>query len=501
MYRKRDFDLRQNLPQNEQTLMQDLQLDTILNAMSDGDSFLFQVAKQALLTGLQEELETILYRQAVLKDCLRNYSIVKRIYDLTTELIEKKKEQWLGIFTHYPGSILSESIRFLNILIELFSRLRLIADDYSDQFESEGFTTFFAMIKAELTDEYFDHVKAHLKELEFNKGVLVSAELGAGNRGANYVLHSTPTGKLPWRWPDFLRKDDYTYHIDPSDLIGARALGELRDRVINPVAKVVAQSADHVSSFFNLLRTEIAFYLACVNLHVHLSDKGVPVCFPIPRPEGIHEYSCTGLRDVSFSLILDEVISNDLDADGKNLVIITGANQGGKSTFLRSIGMAQLMMQCGMFVVANSFRSNIFRGLFTHYRREEDVTMEHGKFEEELNRMSVIADAVTPNSLLLFNESFAATNEREGSAIAKQIIQALLETGAKIFFVTHLYEFAHGFWRDKLNEILFLRAERQKDGRRPFKISLGEPLQTSFGVDLYAKIFKNSDRIAGDDFN
>ena len=81
-----------------------------------------------------------------------------------------------------------------------------------------------------------------------------------------------------------------------------------------------------------------------------------------------------------------------MKAEDKDLVIITGANQGGKSTFLRSIGLAQLMMQCGMFVAAESFGSNICTCLFTHYKREEDPTMRSGKLDEELGRMSSIVD-------------------------------------------------------------------------------------------------------------
>ncbi len=115
--------------------------------------------------------------------------------------------------------------------------------------------------------------------------------------------------------------------------------------------------------------------------------------------------------------------------------------------------------------------------------------MKSGKFDEELSRMSDIVDHITPNSMLLFNESFGATNEREGSEIARQIVSALLETHIRIFFVTHLYEFACGFFATKMEEVLFLRAERQADGRRTFKLFEGEPLQTSYGKDLYNQIF------------
>ncbi len=181
---------------------------------------------------------------------------------------------------------------------------------------------------------------------------------------------------------------------------------------------------------------------------------------------------------------------NDANADNKPLVMITGANQGGKSTFLRSIGLAQLMMmQCGMFVPAESYSGSVCERLFTHYRREEDATMESGKLDEELARMSDIADNMARHSIVLFNESFAATNEREGSEIARQTIRALLDSGVRVFFVTHLFDLAHSLYLRETDAALFLRAERQADGQRTFRLFEGEPLPTSYGPDLYQRIF------------
>jgi DNA mismatch repair ATPase MutS len=183
------------------------------------------------------------------------------------------------------------------------------------------------------------------------------------------------------------------------------------------------------------------------------------------------------------------LVGNAADAAGKNLTIVTGANQGGKSSILRGIGLAQMMMQCGMFVGAEAFNAELCTALFTHYRREEDATMKSGKLDEELARMSEIVDRIAPNSMLLFNESFAATNEREGSEIAKQIVLAMLEKHIKIFFVTHLHEFARGIYDRKNEDALFLRAERVADGTRTFRLLEGEPLEASYGEDLYSQIF------------
>jgi DNA mismatch repair ATPase MutS len=150
------------------------------------------------------------------------------------------------------------------------------------------------------------------------------------------------------------------------------------------------------------------------------------------------------------------------------------------------------MMQSGMFAPAESFSANLCDRLFTHYKREEDVEMESGKLDEELNRMSDIVDQITPHSLLLLNESFAATNEREGSEIARQVISAVIEKGIKVFYVTHLYEFAQSIFEKQEECVLFLRAERQFEGTRTFKLVEGGPLRTSFGEDLYDRIFSGN---------
>jgi DNA mismatch repair ATPase MutS len=183
------------------------------------------------------------------------------------------------------------------------------------------------------------------------------------------------------------------------------------------------------------------------------------------------------------------VVGNDVDADGRRVLMVTGANRGGKSTFLRSLGQAQLMMQAGMFVAAHSFRAEAVAGIFTHFKRGEDVSMRGGKLDEELARMSAIVDQLRRGSLVLFNESFASTNEREGSEIARQIVTALLESGVKLVYVTHLFDLAQGLYRTHARDALFLRAQRLADGRRTFRLLPGEPAPTSHGEDLYQRIF------------
>jgi DNA mismatch repair ATPase MutS len=259
----------------------------------------------------------------------------------------------------------------------------------------------------------------------------------------------------------------------------------MTSRGINLVANAAAQSADHVTSFFTMLRAEVGFYMSCLNLHDRLTATEVPVSFPEPLTPLPSRFSCQDLRDASLALRADRVVGNDVNAGGRPLVIITGANSGGKSTFLRSVGIAQLMMQCGMFVIAGSLRASVSERVFTHFIREEDRELVSGRLDEELSRMSAIADHVSRHDLILFNESFAATNEREGSEIGRQIVRALLEDEARVFFVSHQFDFADSFQRQQPDTTLFLRAPRQPDGRRTYKLTPAEPLPTSYGQDIY----------------
>jgi DNA mismatch repair ATPase MutS len=468
---------------------QDLELETLWSAMAAGDEFLFEIAKRGLLSSLPDP-EAILYRQAVLRDCLAHPDTVRELYELAMEALENERK--VSDFWHGagPDRILSRSVQVLKLQVDVLKRLRKLANEHAGHFQSEGFTRFFAMLVEELADEYLETVEHHLQALEFNRGVIESAELAKGFKGARYVVRTPHEQSWRERLSFANRGQSYSFSIAPRDENGFKALDEIRAKGLNHVANALAQSADHVKSFFAMLRLELAFYLGCLNLRERLGEKGEPSCFPEPHPAGSLSLDGDRLYDVSLALHLpDRVVGNTLRADGKSLVMITGANQGGKSTFLRCLGLAQLMMQAGMFVGAESFRADVCAGVFTHYKREEDERMEGGKLDEELARMSEIADEISPRSILLCNESFASTNEREGSEIARQVVRAMLDKQIKVFFVTHMYDLAHGFHSQHLANALFLRAERTTDGTRTFKLVEREPLPTSYGEDSYRRIF------------
>jgi hypothetical protein len=495
LYPDRDVDWAAPLVWNEEALRQDLGIDTMLHVMAQNDPNILSSATKILLAPDNSNLAMIAYRQAMLKDCLANPAALRELYTVATEAADKVKSHYLGVLTRYPHWVLSDAIEQMSLFVGVLRRLRGIAESRGTAFTAPGWITFFGMLKRELDDSYLGRVNEALETLKLRGAMILSAELGAGNRAVHYRLHKPLSAIwMPWLrfwyWLFPPKPPANSFSIHPRDEVGHRALESIRDEGIAHTATALAQSKDHVRHFFIALRAELAFYMGCLNLHERLTAKKEPTCFPDTRPGADKRLSFRGLYDVALSLsIRSQVVGNDGDATGKTFVLVTGANQGGKSTFLRSVGLAQLMMQAGMFAPAQSFAASVCEGIFTHYKREEDVNMVSGKFDEELARMSAIVDRLEPTALVLFNESFAATNEREGSEVTRQIVTALVERNIRIVFVTHLYDFARGLYENLNASGYFLRAERDLGGVRSFRLREGKPLPTSFGQDLYNKIF------------
>lgn len=488
MHPDRDFDATPPSKREPIQFAQDIELGVLLNATAAGDRYLYDVMTAACADSWANDIATIRYRQEILKDCLANQAVVRQIYALATEPFGRERSWDFSLYGHDASARVGSAVRTLQCSLEVLHRLRRSCSAHASSFKSTGFRQFFDTLERDLDDAYLEAARADLTNLTFRKGMLLSAQIGDGGKGVGTMLRKPQPRDLSWLQATLTPGvQSYTLQLHPRDDAGAKAFSELQNRGLILISDALYHSAEHVLGFLKALRAELAFYIGCLNLAGHLVRIGETIAFPeaIDAPRRFH---CRNLRDACLSLTMGhKVVGNDADADDKPLVIITGANRGGKSTFLRSVGLAQMMLQCGMFVTADAYASSLRSGLFTHYKRDEDRNMRSGKLDEELVRMSAIADRMHRRAVVLFNESFAATNEREGSEIARQIVSALMENDVAVFFVSHMYEFARSFLRS--NQVLFLRADREEDGTRNFRLREAKPLPTSFGIDLYRQIF------------
>ncbi len=463
-------------------LKADLELNIILDNVSKGDKFIRTAWMNALFAPLQD-LKLVDYRHEVLADAVAHPDVVRALYALCLEAEKKRKSTSHWMTNYYISSTYSGAIQYLINFTETLQKLRQLADANISSFRSAGFTDLFSVLRDELPDSYLEKVRSQLTELSNQDGYLVSARLGGHLQGVDYVLHRREKKLLNL---DFMKSQ--TYKLTEKDM-AAEDISARQDRAINEVTNALAQSAEHLSSFFDALRTELGFYVGCLNFMEIMKGYGLPTCIPTLTENASDSRSWSQMYDIALVFMKKSAVNgNDLKTEHKMLYLITGANQGGKSTFLRSLGQAQLMAQCGMPVAAKEFTAPLRGSLYTHFKKEEDRYMKSGKLDEELERMSRIANYIRPGDMLFLNEAFAATNEREGSEIARQVTEALIRNRVEVFSVSHLHAYSTAFHGRE--EVQYLRAERLDDGRRTFHILPGEPLETAFGEDLYKKIFK-----------
>lgn len=482
MFKDRDFSISAPTVYGRDTLCADFEIKRIIERMAGGDMNIEQAVNSALFNPLTDPQE-ILYRQSILKDCLEHPVQAREMYALASEAERFQSGMVKGMRTDpQVEDTLSDAVTILKTQLEHLKLVRNLVIKNTADFASEGFKNLARMLREQLPDSFFSAAEAQIKEFRERDGMLVGVSLGANLQGVDYTLLRRKT--------ELFRRQNNAgaYVVNNQDAQAVTDLRQRRERAANDCAGPLARAAEGIWHFFVLLSGELAFYAGCLNLYDALTGLGMPTCIPEPLPAESSKRQWAGLYDISLSLLKNEKVGmNTLQEHDKRLYIITGANQGGKSTFLRSFGQAQLMTQCGMFAAAESFTAPIRLRIFSHFRKEEDSDMNHGKFDEELTRLDRITDRLTKDSLIIFNEAFAATNEREGSEICRQVLRALVESGVEVFTVTHLYSYAVGELDNP--QAVFLRAERLESGERTFRIVPGEPFVTAFGEDLYRKIF------------
>ncbi|HEX2946349.1 MAG TPA: DNA mismatch repair protein MutS [Clostridia bacterium] len=488
-------DLYHKIP-NEKDLAEDLNLSAVFRAMAQNDSFIHNTARQVILCSLSDT-EAISYRQNVLKDCLNNQSVIRRLYDISENIMEEAAFYKQSTQPSFSRAVtvsykLRNAAGLADILIAGLETLRSTAHRYKGNFKSKGLTAFCLQQETLLTDDFFIELKKYISDLGFiSEGgrIIIGSSIGKGLKGTAHILRSISNRNADNKGSKEANRSRQSGTILLDNISIANNAKEVEEAGLVHILRLLNRFNESVLDFFDTLHFEAGFYAGCINLHNIVKGHSAAVSFPVPDEANKRNLSFESLYDLS--LLLNEQrqpVSNGLDTHDTCLYIITGANQGGKSTYLRSIGIAQLLMQCGMFVPASYYRANVSESIFTYFTREEDESMNSGKLEEELKRMNEIISSACRNSLIFMNEPFATTTERDGSKIAQDIVTAFYELDVKTLVVTHLFEFANLMFVQELQKAVFLRAERSDGGSRTFNIKEGEPLTTSYGEDIFNSV-------------
>ncbi|MEY2342233.1 hypothetical protein AB4090_09025 [Acidithiobacillus sp. IBUN Pt1247-S3] len=490
------LDPKQSLPAlaaaaQEKNLIEDLGLAPLFDAMAEGDEGRREIVQRVVLRWPCRDNATVRYRQAVFADLCAQPTRAQAIFTLAeTSLALPGQSHQFWLFSKSPSRRLRANTALMRELIKQLQALRDLGSSGSDSFHSEALRKLFSNLQKEIDAEFLRAAHEALAALQLDAGLRSAATVDALGRCTASVLHG---GVANGSWLGRVwhaTGEDAGFSIADRDEAGQTALGKLRERLLTQTARVLDDAVARVLQFFRLLRDELHFYLAAHTLYQKLQRQGMPCSLPELQEEG-GLLDASGLYSPLLPLRGEATVGNDIHALDKKLVLITGANRGGKSTLLRAIGIAQLWAESGLYGFAVEMRTALCGAVFSHFQQEEDASLRRGKFAEELQRMHNMVPQLRPGVMMLFNESFAATNEQEGSEVARQITLALRDAGIRVVFVTHLYSFAKELFDKEHENILFLRASGEQ-GNAPFQLLPGAPEASSFAQEIYQKVFSES---------
>lgn len=473
---------------------------------SERDAFVTEMMRKVMMVPLLCERD-LLYRQEIVRESMRNYSFMEALYNLAKQAnseIERfaavKKEKWYRNGDNDRSRLLLTELEYLDRQVFYLDELKKLLLEQTGEFASEGLGEFKCRFLSEYHEEYqttLHEVLHDLAEAAAGGMVELSARLGKRLEMTDLVLcrikdkepergiGKKVTEKFEMLARNLLISGAHVENLENLNLL--QEVTELRNTALASLMSFFIPFLEEKEEFFSQLYQQTAFYIGAVNLCRQMQRFHVPVCFSEVTPR--KDLWFDGLVVLSLALYNQNLpVSNRLDAHDKYLVVVTGANQGGKSTFLRSLGIAQIMHQCGLFVAAEHFGAGLYRNVFTHFTRREDSAMNSGRLDEELGRMERIFDHITEDSVLYLNESFATTTEKEGSVIAGDIVKALYDRKIRVMMVTHLLAFARECYATHPEHAVFLAAERLENGHRTFHIVETAPEQTSYGLDLYDEL-------------
>ncbi len=489
----------------------DLWYTTIVNHLCVYDKYVKEIYLNPVSL-MTTDKNVIYYRQAILRDFIKNREVVVNLYQFIQELLQEIYNDRFELQTKHITQSFDSTKRISKKLLMALENMNRYYNKYKDLFKSEGFKSYIDRFLNVFTLEYIEKLNYVFVHLGFPKGYYVKGALNERLDLANLEVYDEkssikeqkrklePTGvQLRNKVSMFktydidIKEDKEWKHKKVIENPNAIASAEtdymhFTDKVLLGLAPSICNLVNDVVEYLKKSREEMAFYIGAINLYDKLIAKGMPIC--TPKVSDAVCFNCDGLYDVALALESNsKVVGNTLSSNAR-ITYISGANQGGKTTFLRSYGQAIIMMQLGLFVAGKSFLSNTFTGVFTHFNKEEDKTMESGKLDEELKRFDGIMNNVKRGSLILFNESFQSTSEREGSQIAFDIIKALHEKDISTLAVSHMYHLYYlldDYYKN--GEVYYLRAVRDEDGARCYTLTESKPLTTAFAMDIYKEIF------------
>lgn len=498
----------------------DLGLAPIVRALSSDGRYASQV--RMILTGLCTDLATIGYRQDILEDVLRLPALAARLEAVLSPLASlayNAASRWDAGGVFQVAARLSE----LELYVDCVRSLLEALDAAHDQLMAAGWLELHSTLRSIAATSEFQALAAKLPALrahiERAGSVTIGINLDAQLHPESATLLGIHAGRFDGPRSLLGRllstNRDTQNGVTPLRPASERQtfgpdrqlfqdLNHLLEEVTVPVAQALARYGHMHGGPLAALESEIAFYVGAARLIRDLQAAGHMLCRPqVAAPT---ERVCHIRDGFNLELLLrlrahppqngtaPDIVPNDITFDDAGRIfILTGPNRGGKTTFTRAIGQAQVLCQAGLYVPGSAARISPVDAIYTLFPEAEQAQTGMGRLDEEATRLAAIFRDATNSSLVLLNEPLSSTSPAEALELARDVLCGLRLLGVRAVLVTHLHDLARE--ASALNaavsgtsRLASLVAGVGEGGdqftRRTYRIAFGVPVGHSYAADV-----------------
>jgi len=451
LYNQADGTLRNESPElNVSSLFTDLNLDQIISAITSGKE---EYNLKPFFYRGPVDLETIGYRQQVMKD-LENDILLKYI-ELFAESMRKMREQ-LALIEKLHYKYQKERL-FIDVVEDYCETVKVLELNLSlVGLKSIGLLNFREYLKNQVKSDHF------LFLLEETKRII--ADLSS----VRYCIYIKG---LRVQVLEYKGETDYSVEVDEtfakfkegkvsdyrSVLTHTSILNEVETQILDGVAELYPDYFIHLNKFcednrnyqnelITIFDREIQFYIAYLNYMDKFKQAGLKFCYPHVSNKNKEVYNYEGFDLALANNLVREksgVVVNDFYLrDAERILIVSGPNQGGKTTFARTFGQIHYLAALGCPVPGSEAQLFHFDRLLTHFEKEENIKNLRGKLQDELFRIHLILEEATPGSVMIINEIFTSTTLQDQIFLSKKIMQKIIDLDLLCVWVTFIDELA-----------------------------------------------------------
>jgi len=288
--------------------------------------------------------------------------------------------------------------------------------------------------------------------------------------------------KLPSGWGDH----DYSLRLDARMV---NALAQLHPDSFLAFRDFYKENADRFDESILSYRFELDFYLEALRLMDRIRAAGLPLSWP--RVSSGRTIKIRNLYDIS--LLLKEnsvIIPNDVSFSAEEpFFFLTGANGGGKTTYLRALANAAVLFLSGCPICAADAEICPLGSVYTHFPQDERFESD-GRYADELRRVEEILDSHGGNSLILLNETFSTTNEELAVSSTLDLTEKLRSSGSFTLYITH---------QQGLDSagvpFLSVIVDTDDQNRRTYRIARRKDAEGSFAADILRRYGLDEDSL------